>query len=120
LIGPELVDDCAEKLRVNPQLGLIGWHWYNDGSVWEGNAIRGYKLRDETNPFLEEQHQTKIRGAKWYTGRAFEALGGPKWICLCNTGFFGARRDVLQRVGGGFGHEYDHYFADDFLNYAIL
>lgn len=47
-------------------------------------------------------------------------FGGPKWLQLCNTSFFGIRRDVLEDIGGGFGPQYPHYWADDFLCYAVL
>lgn len=120
LIGPSLVDDCAHKLRHNPQLGLIGWHWYNEGTFWRGDKIVEYKLRDENNPLIPPQDQENIRNAPWFTGKAFKGLGDPQWLCLCNTGFFGIRRDVLEEIGGGFGKEYPHYWADDFLNYAVL
>lgn len=120
LIGPALVDDCAHKLRNIPQIGLIGWHWYNEGTFWREGSIAEYRLRDESHPWLSPQDEANIRHAAWFTGRAFAALGGPKWLCLCNTGFFGVRREVLQRVDGGFGREYRHYWADDFLNYAVL
>lgn len=120
LIGPSLVDDCAYKLRNNRQLGLIGWHWYNEGTFWNGDTISEYKLRDDSKPFLSEDDQSKMRSSKWHTGRAFKALDGPKWLCLCNTGFFGARKEVIDRIGEGFSPEYHHYFADDALNYAVL
>ncbi len=120
LIGPSLVDDCAHKLRNNRRLGLIGWHWYNEGTFWEGEKIREFKLRDEANPYLSPEDQEKFQSAPWYSGRAFAGLGGPKWLCLCNTGFFGMRREILEQIGGGFGSQYHHYFADDALNYAVL
>jgi GT2 family glycosyltransferase len=120
LIGPSLIDDCAHKLRADTQLGLIGWHWYNEGTIWQDGELTEYQLREESNPWLSDQDRQKIEGAEWFTGRTFQGLGGPKWICLCNTGFMGVRQEVLQRVGGGFGKEYSHYWADDFLNYAVL
>jgi GT2 family glycosyltransferase len=117
-LGPSIVDDCASKLRNDPQLGIIGWHWYNDGTFWQDGRIVEYRLRDEG--VMGKREEENIRGAAWFTGRAFAALGAPKWLCLCNTSFFGIRRVLLHRVGGGFGPEYSHYWADDFLNYAVL
>ncbi|MSR59286.1 MAG: hypothetical protein EXS05_16855 [Planctomycetaceae bacterium] len=61
-----------------------------------------------------------IRKAPWFTGRFFQGIGGPKWLQLCNTSFFGARKAVIEKIGGGFGPEYAHYWADDFLCYAVL
>jgi GT2 family glycosyltransferase len=119
-VGPALVDDCAHKLRHDPQLGLIGWHWYNEGTFWRDGRIADYRLREEAAPDMTPADEANVRAAPWFTGRAFAALGGPKWLCLCNTSFFGARRALLDRVGGGFGPEYPHYWADDFLNYAVL
>ena len=119
MLGPAIVDDCADKLEHDPQLGLIGWHWYNDGTFWEDGRINRYKLRDDNNPDMNSQDEHNIRNAPWYTGRTFQALGGPKWLCLCNTAFFGIRREVWTKIGG-FGDTYRHYWADDFLNYAVL
>jgi len=119
-IGPSLVDECAHALRADLQLGLIGWHWYNEGTFWNGDKIVDYQLRDEHKPLLTKVDESNIRSAAWFTGRAFEGLGGPKWLCLCNTAFFGVRREVLDRIGGGFSARYEHYWADDFLNYAVL
>jgi GT2 family glycosyltransferase/predicted O-methyltransferase YrrM len=119
LIGPCLVDDCAYKLRNDKQIGLIGWHWYNDGTFYNGSKIHNYKLRDEKNPKLSANDEKNIRSAPWFTGKTFEALGGPYWLCLCNTAFFGIRKEVWQKVGG-FSDKYRHYWADDFLNYAVL
>ncbi len=120
LIGPSLVDDCAHKLRSDPQLGIIGWHWYNEGTFWNNGRITDYRLRDENLPDMDAEHEVNIRGAPWFTGRLFAALGGPKWLCLCNTSFFGVRRALLDGIGGGFGSQYSHYWADDFMNYAVL
>jgi GT2 family glycosyltransferase len=119
-IGPCLVDDCAHKLRNDPQLGLIGWHWYNEGTFWKDGRITEYRLRNEDEPKMGQVEEENIRAAPWFTGRTFAALGGPKWLCLCNGSFFGIRRDLLDRVGGGFAPQYSHYWADDFLNYAVL
>lgn len=119
-IGPSLVDDCANKLRNDPQLGMIGWHWYNEGTFWNGGRIVDYRLRNEDAANMDAVEEANIRAAPWFTGKAFAALGTPKWLCLCNTSFFGIRRELLDRVGGGFGPEYPHYWADDFLNYAVL
>jgi glycosyltransferase involved in cell wall biosynthesis len=99
LIGPSLVDDCAHKLRHDPQLGLIGWHWYNRGTFWKEGRIVECRLRDEDKPFIAAADEKNIRSAPWFTGRAFAALGGPKWLCLCNTGFFGIRRSLLDTIG---------------------
>lgn len=120
VIGPSLVDDCAQKLRSSPELGLIGWHWHNDGTFWRNGRLVGHRVRDDQRPNMSATDEGNIRAAPWFTGRAFESLGGPLWICLCNTGFFGARREVLDRVGGGFAPTYKHYWADDFLSYAVL
>lgn len=117
LIGPALVNDCARKL-CNPQLGLIGWHWYNEGTFWQEERIREYRVREEAAPQLSPADEANIRQASWFTGRFFEAAG-PLWLCLCNTAFFGIRRELWQKVGG-FNGPYEHYWADDFLNYAVL
>ncbi len=118
-LGPAIVDDCAYRLGTNPQLGLVGWHWYNDGTFWEGDRIVRYQLRDEGQPNMDPADERNVRNAPWFTGRTFRALDGPKWLCLCNTAFFGIRREVWNAVGG-FGDIYRHYWADDFLNYAVL
>lgn len=120
LIGPSLVDDCAFRLRTDTQLGLIGWHWSSNGTRWTNGKITEYTLRDPQKPNLAPEREANIRRAPWFTGRFFNGIGGAFWLKLCNTGFFGVRRDVLNVVGGGFGQEYRHYWADDFLNYAVL
>ncbi len=117
-IGPAMVDECARRLA-DPQLGLIGWHWYNDGTFWDGDRITRYQVRDEARPRLDPQDEQNIRRAPWFTGRTFVGLGAPLWLCLCNTAFFGIRREVWESVGG-FSPVYEHYWADDFLNYAVL
>jgi predicted O-methyltransferase YrrM len=106
-------------LRTDKQIGLIGWHWYNDGTFYTGSKINNYKLRDDKNPNLSAADEQNIRAAPWFTGTTFNALGGTYWLCLCNTAFFGIRKDVWQKVGG-FSDKYRHYWADDFLNYAVL
>ncbi len=118
-LGPAIVNDCAHRLETEPQLGLIGWHWYNDGTFWQDGQIVRYQLRDDASPNMEARDEQNVRSASWFTGRTFEALGGPKWLCLCNTAFFGIRREVWDAVGG-FADVYRHYWADDFLNYAVL
>ena len=118
-LGPAIVNDCAHRLEDNPQLGLIGWHWYNDGTFWDGDRIVRCQLRDEARPDMEPEDEKNVRSAPWFTGRTFRALGGPRWLCLCNTAFFGIRREVWDKVGG-FSDVYRHYWADDFLNYAVL
>jgi GT2 family glycosyltransferase len=118
-LGPVILDDCARRLARDPRLGLIGWHWYNDGTYWDGDRIVRYQLRDAQRPDLDPANEHNIRTAPWFTGRAFQALAGPKWLCLCNTAFFGIRREVWEAVGG-FSNTYRHYWADDFLNYAVL
>ena len=118
LIGPVIIDDCAYKLLHNKQLGLIGWHWYNDGTFWNNNNIIKYSLRDENKPFLNETDKTNIQNAKWFTGKLFNSIG-PKWLQLCNTAFFVIKKSTWNIVGG-FSDIYHHYWADDFLNYAVL
>lgn len=118
MIGPVIVDDCVNKLRHNKNLGLIGWHWYNEGTFWKDGQIVNYKLRDDKNPNLSEQDAKNIQNAKWFTGKVFNSIG-PKWLQLCNTAFFITRKDIWKKVGG-FDTVYRHYWADDFLNYAIL
>jgi GT2 family glycosyltransferase len=118
-LGPVILDDCAQRLASDPQLGLIGWHWYNDGTVWEGDRLARYQLCDPQRPDMEPPEEQNVRSAPWFTGRTFNALGGPKRLCLCNTAFFGIRRDVWQTVGG-FSGPYRHYWADDYLGYAVL
>lgn len=120
LIGPSLVDDCASKLRSDRQLGIIGWHWYNEGTFWKNGQVVDYRLRDHSRPTLTDGCVRDMRGAPWYTGKFFASVGGELWLCLCNTAFFGMRTETLQRVGGGFAPYYQHYFADDLLNYAVL
>lgn len=118
-LGPAILDDCAQRLSRDPQLGLIGWHWYNDGTYWDGDRIVGYRLRDEQHPDMAPEDEQNVRRAPWFTGRTFDALGGPRHLCLCNTAFFGIRRELWQAIGG-FSGPYRHYWADDFLNYAVL
>ena len=118
VIGPSLVDDCAWRLRKEKQLGIIGWHWWSEGVVWKDNRLDGYSHDESAQMPLV--HVQNIRNASWFTGRYFEAIGGTFWTNVCNTSFFGVRRDVLEAVGGGFGPEYQHFWADDFLCYAIL
>ena len=119
-IGPSLVDDCAHKLRHDPQLGMIGWHWYGEGAYWRDGRIAEFLLKNQDVPNLPPTEEANIRAAPWFTGRAFASLGGAKSLCLCNTSFFGMRRDLLDSLGGGFGPQYPHYWADDFLSYAVL
>jgi GT2 family glycosyltransferase len=118
-LGPAIVDDCANRLEADPQVGLIGWHWYSDGTYWEGDRIVRYRLCDETAPDMEPGNERNVRSASWFTGRTFDALGGPRALCLCNTAFFGIRRELWERLGG-FSNIYRHYWADDFLSYAVL
>lgn len=120
MIGPGLVDECVRQLRSDPQLGIIGWHWYSEGTCWSDGHITQYALRDTANPNLAATDLANIQQAPWYTGRLFEALGAPLWLQLCNTGFFAIRKEVLEIIGGGFARQYSHYWADDFLNYAVL
>lgn len=120
LIGPSIVDDCAWQLRNDEQLGIIGWHWYNEGTFWKNGRIETATLRNPNQPDLAPRDLQNIEQAPWFTGRYFEGMGGKKWIQLCNTSFFGIRRSVLDLIGGGFGSEYPHYWADDFLCYAVL
>lgn len=119
LIGPLLVDYCAWDLLYDKQLGMVGWHWYSDGVRWNSGKIVDYVLRSVTDPYLSPQHETNIRNARWFTGRYFEGIGGPYWLHVCNTSFFGMKRELLNYIGG-FGKEYTHYWADDFLSYAVL
>jgi GT2 family glycosyltransferase len=120
LIGPALVDHCAWQLRNDPQLGVVGWHWYSEGTFWKDGRIDRFNLRDASNPLLTPEHEGNIRKARWFTGRYFAGVGGRAlWLHVCNTGFFGARTDLLRSIGG-FGREYRHYWADDFLSYAVL
>jgi GT2 family glycosyltransferase len=119
-VGPSLVDDCAHKLRNDRQLGMIGWHWRNEGTFWQDGRLVEYRLCNEAEPALGKNEEKNIRAAAWFTGRVFAALGGPKALHLCNTSFFGMRRALLDRIGGGFGPQYSHYWADDFLSYAVL
>ena len=120
LIGPEIVDHCARQLREDPQIGIVGWHWYSEGTRWVDERIPNATIRDSENPYLSPDHVENIESAPWFTGRYFRGIGGKKWIQLCNTSFFGIRRETLDKVGGGFGWQYEHYWADDFLNYAVL
>lgn len=118
-LGPAIVDDCASRLATDPQLGLIGWHWYSDGTYWDGDRIVRFKLCDENCPDMDPANERNVRLAPWFTGRAFRALGGPRALCLCNTAFFGIRRELWDQLGG-FSDLYRHYWADDFLSYAVL
>jgi GT2 family glycosyltransferase/predicted O-methyltransferase YrrM len=119
LIGDVLVGDCAAKLRED-SVGMVGWHWYSEGETWQGDGTLKYDLRDGDNPFLSPSDEANIRSAPWFTGRAFLGMGGPKWIQLCNTAFFGMRRELWERIGGFDFAKYPHYWADDFLGYAVL
>jgi len=120
-IGPSIVDDCARKLHSDRQLGMIGWLWGgNPGVFWDEGSITRYRLHRKNDGILPRRHERNIRSAPWFTGRYFEGIGGPKRIRLCNTAFFGIRRGVLDQIGGGFAPTYRHFFADDFLNYAVL
>jgi GT2 family glycosyltransferase/predicted O-methyltransferase YrrM len=118
-IGPSLVDDCAWQLRNDPQLGMIGWHWYNEGTFWRNGEIVTYSVREAEEPDLKPEEIEKIVNASWFTGKCFRSIG-TKWLQLCNTSFCGIRRELLAQLGGGFGREFAHYWADDFLNYAVL
>jgi GT2 family glycosyltransferase len=118
-VGPALVDACAARLRVEPQLGLIGWNFHHEGVRWDGERIADYTLKDPASPALSTEHRAAIESAPWFTGALFRAIG-PLAICMCNTAFFGMRREVLARLGGGFGRQYRHYWADDLLCYAVL
>jgi hypothetical protein len=69
---------------------------------------------------MSAREAENIRTAPWFTGRTFAALNGSKSLYLCNTSFFGIRRELLDCIGGGFGSQYTHYWADVFLNYAVL
>lgn len=119
-IGPSLVDDCADKLRADLRLGIMGWHWHSEGTFWRGGKLETRPTGWEARPPLPPSEERNIRLAPWFTRRTFEALRGPRSLCLCNTSFFGARREVLDLVGGGFSKTYAHYWADDFLCYAVL
>lgn len=123
LIGDFLVADCANRL-CDSSLGMIGWHWYDggdcEGERWRGDGSLEYNLRQEDSPWLGERDEANIRQAHWFTGKTFEAVGGPKWIQLCNTSFFGIRRDLWRRLGGFDYQKYYHWWADDFLSYAVL
>ena len=119
-LGPAIVNDCAHRLETEPQLGLIGWHWYNDGTFWAGGRIVRYQLRDDANPNMEARDEQNVRSASWFTGRTFEALGGTEVAVSLQHG-------VLRHPPGGVGrgrrvqrYVYRHYWADDFLNYAVL
>lgn len=120
LIGPAILDNCSMKLREDPGLGMIGWHWYTEGTFWNGSNLEWHP-RDSKDPnkLMGEKDQSNCRNAKWYTGKAFNAMGGFKLCCLCNTAFFGIRSDLFRKVGP-FSGPYRHFFADDFLNYAVL
>lgn len=119
VIGPSIVGACSHQLENDPALGIVGWFWYSNGNFWKGDQVTSYRLRDERKPDLEESKQQHIRRAPWFTGRAFKGLNGPKWIHQCNTAFFGIRREVWDKVGG-FSDAFRHYWADDFLSYAVL
>ena len=121
-IGPSIVNDCANVLTNKREVGIIGWFWYEKGVFWNRSTdkIDHYCLRDNNNPNMGEVEEYKLRNSKYFTGKVFEGLDGPKWIHLCNTSFFGIRRDVLEEVGSGFSEDFNHYWADDFLNYLVL
>ena len=119
IIGPYIVDSCSWRLTNNKQIGLIGWHWYGKGTIWgENGRVIKYDLRDNQKPELSDIDKQNIENASWFTGKFFKGLG-PYWLQLCNTAFFCIRKDVWKRIGG-FDTVYRHYWADDFLNYAIL
>jgi predicted O-methyltransferase YrrM/GT2 family glycosyltransferase len=119
LIGDAIVGDCAIKLA-RSSIGIVGWHWYSEGATWQSDGTLKHDLRDATDPFLTSEHEGNIRGSHWFTGKLFEGLGGPKWIQLCNTAFFGMRKEVWDHIGGFDYEKYPHYWADDFLGYATL
>jgi GT2 family glycosyltransferase len=119
LVGPSIVDDCAQNLINNPRIGIIGWHWIGNGARWEERRLVGYQLRTP-DPTMDANEVENIRSAPWFTGRTFAALSGAKVLHLCNGSFFGIRTDVLKKVGGGFAPQYPHCWADDFMCYAVL
>jgi GT2 family glycosyltransferase len=125
-VGGALMSECAELLRTQPNVGLIGWHydWSADmeGSRWRDGRLQ-FSLRkiDSTAVAgrLAPEHVENVRRAVWYTGRVFESVGEVRFACV-NGSFFGTHRRLWQRLGGFDERLYPIHFADDFLTYAIL
>lgn len=99
---------------------MVGWHWHSEGARWQGDELTNYRLQDGNDSILPPQHEANVRGAAWFTGKTFAALDGPKWLHLCNTSFFGMRKTLWDKMGGFDHQKYPHYWADDFLCYAVL
>ncbi len=125
-IGPEIVDICAEKLRADRQLGLIGWHydWNPDieGACWRNGKLE-YALRrdfDQTSPEeLPQGFIEKMENAVWFTGKMFAAMGKKRLIC-CNGSFLGIRKVDWDHVGGFDEIHFPYHWGDDFLTCAII
>ncbi len=125
-IGPGVVDDCAARLRAEPRLGMIGWHydWSTtfEGTFWRGDVLE-HTLRkhdDSRVPAtLDPIHVANMRGAAWHTGRVFGAIGTRRILC-CNGSFFGTRKALWDRLGGFDDARYPRHWADDFFTYAVL
>lgn len=122
-VGPGLVDHCARRLTDDPKLGLIGWH-YNWAPDHEGTSWRGDRLVYTPRPLdgdrvLTAERISAIANADWFSGRVLRAIGTRQILCS-NGSFFALRRKDWLRVGGFDERRFPHYWADDYLCYALL
>lgn len=126
-VGPGVVDECADRLRLSRGAGLIGWHYDwsgpHAGTRWNGRSlsysVRTREAKVRKKGVLDDEHVVNIRRARWYTGRVFAAVGDKRILCA-NTSFFGTWRRLWLEIGGFDVERYPHYWADDFLCYAML
>ena len=126
-IGPEIVDECARRLRAEERLGLIGWHydWSTTfaGTSWRADGGLDFTLRKHDDSRvagdLDPSHVENMRSAPWHTGRVFAAIGTRRILC-CNGSFFGVRKALWNRLGGFDEARYPAHWADDFFTYAVL
>lgn len=126
-VGPGVVDECAARLRLSKRAGLIGWHYdwsgLHAGTRWHGSSlsytIRTREAEVRNKGVLDDEHVCNIKQAPWYSGKVFDAIGDKRILCA-NTSFFGTWKPLWLEIGGFDVERYPHYWADDFLCYAIL
>jgi hypothetical protein len=105
---------------------VVGWHydWSQtfEGTFWRDGTLR-HALRkyddSRTAGVLDPEHVANMRGAPWFTGRVFGAIGTRRILCF-NGSFFVVRRAVWERIGGFDERLYPGHWADDFFEYAVL
>jgi GT2 family glycosyltransferase len=125
-VGGDVVAECAERLRREENVGVVGWHYdwspAFEGTFWRGDAL-DHELRryddSRVRGELDEEHVANIRSARWFTGRVFDAIGTRRILCF-NGSFFGVRKHVWDELGGFDERLYPGHWADDFFAYALL